>query len=361
MTPIPVPPGRRRAARRPAASPPSQPLRAERPQTVPVRQAVSRGPRLVRVGIWGALAAGPLALAVAFSVPRTTVAQAAPTPRATDAARIPADPAGVAEMFVDLWLRADGTQPDSAVAIAVRSLAPEVELPKRPRTAAVSVAARTVAVRSAVLREGMWTVVVGAVADRSETEGATSSPSTAAVGPVLPVVRYFAVSVAGDSSGTGRFTVVGAPAEVAAPDAVTVAESEFTVPVPSTGALAVSMGEFVRAYLAGGRGASLERYLSPGVRVSVPRAASYARVDVEDVAADAETAQGTTVPADGSKARVRVRVSGEDRAGVRWPLVYRLEVIARAGRWEVSALEAGTTSSPAAAPSPSASVSGGAR
>ncbi|UUU37537.1 conjugal transfer protein [Streptomyces sp. NBC_00162] len=318
---------------------------------------------MVRVGIWTALAAGPLALAVAFAVPRTTIAQAAPAPRATDTARTAADPAGVAEMFVDLWLRADGAQPDSAVAIAVRSLAPGVELPKRPRAATVSVAARTVAVRSAVLREGMWTVVVGAIADRGEIEGAPSSPSTGVAGPVLPVVRYFAVSVAGDGSDKGRFTVVGAPAEVAVPDAAAVAESEFSVPVPSTGVLATSMGEFVRAYLSGGQGASLERYLSPGVRVSAPRAASYARVDVEDVAADAEAALGATVPADGAKARVRVRVRvmGEDRAGVRWPLVYRLEVTARAGRWEVSALEAATTSPPAAAPSPAASVSGGAR
>ncbi|MFD9338652.1 conjugal transfer protein [Streptomyces sp. NPDC060028] len=260
-------------------------------------------------------------------------------------------------MFVELWLRADAAAPDSAVAAAVRVLAPQAELPKRPRSEAGApvLEARAVTVRTALGPGDGWTAVVAVIGDRDQA--APSGPGNPAV---IPVVRYFAVSGTGGKDG-GPVTIGDSPAEVAAPAALAVPDAEFTRPVPASGALAVSLGEFVRAYL-GGPGSGLDRYLSPGLQVSAPKLAPYVRVDVEDVAADAEVAAGASVPADGVKARVRIRVNGEDRAGVRWPLAYRLEVTARAGRWEVSVLEAGVTA-PApvsAAPSP-ATVAGGAR
>ncbi|WP_405681246.1 conjugal transfer protein [Streptomyces sp. NBC_00868] len=347
----PTPPPRRRTAR-PSAAPAAQALRTSRPETVPAGRAVSRGPRLARVGVWAALAAGPLALAVAVGIPRTTVAQAAPAHRPAEAVRPPADPRGIAELFVDLWLRADAAVPDSAAAAALRSLAPGVELPKRPRsTGTASAPARVVAVRTADGPGGTWTVMVAAVRDQSEPAPAASGPGT------VPQVRYFAVSGTGGKDG-GPVTVGGGPAEVAAPDAPPVPASEFNRPVPAGSALGTSLGEFVRTYLGGGQGAGLERYLSPGLRVAAPKAAPYARVEVEDVAADAEVAAGQAVPADGARARVRIRVTGEDAQGVRWPLLYRAEVTARAGRWEVSVLEAGVTGPPAVTPAPAPTATG---
>ncbi|MFF3675957.1 conjugal transfer protein [Streptomyces sp. NPDC002120] len=256
----------------------------------------------------------------------------------------------MAEMFVDLWLRADAANPDSSVTAAVRSLAPQVDLPQRPRsTDAAPTAARVVAVRTSVGADA-WTVVVAAIRDQSEPAAAASSP--------VPPVRFYAVSGSGGKDGQ-PVTVGGAPAEVAAPDAVPVPASQFPTRVPAGAALETSLGEFVRSYLSGGQGAGLERYLSPGLRVSAPKAAPYARVDVENVVADAAVAAGAAVPADGSKAQVQIRVIGEDRQGVRWPLLYRAEVTARAGRWEVSALEAGVTEPPAG--TASSAVSAGAR
>ncbi|MFJ7209662.1 hypothetical protein ACIQWR_39790 [Streptomyces sp. NPDC098789] len=124
--------------------------------------------------------------------------------------------------------------------------------------------------------------------------------------------------------------------------------------MPTSQVLATTAGEFLRTYLTGGKdGAGLERYLSPGVRLAAPVGAGYVRVDVEDVVADTERAGAKDVPADG----VRARVAGEDQVGTRWPLVYRLEMITRAGRWEVAALDAG--SAPSVSPAPS--VSAGAR
>lgn len=350
----PTPPRRDRAGRAPAA--PVASLRRSRPETVPARRPVSRGPRFTRIAIWTALAAGPLALAISLSAPKATVAQAAPAPRASGSVRPPADPAGAAELFVELWLRADAADPDNATAAAVRALAPQTELPRRPRSRAGTAvtAARAVAVRTVLVPGGGWTAVVAVIGGDQAVPAASGNPA----GP--PLVRFFAVSGAGGKDG-GPVTVSGSPAEVAAPEAVAVSDSEFTQPVPASGALAVSLGEFARAYL-GGQGAGLDRYLSPGVRVSAPKLAPYVRVEVDGVAADGEVAAGAAVSADGTRARVRLRVTGEDRAGVRWPLAYRLEVTARAGRWDVSALEAGITAPPAgSAPASPAPVAGGAR
>lgn len=336
----------------------STPLRTTRPETVPTGRSVSRGPNLIRVGVWTALAAGPLALAVAFLTPRTTAAQAAPAPSVQGTAGPAADPAGAAAMFVDLWLRADAVSPDNAIGTAVRAMAPEAELPKRTGEQKEKPAgARVVALRTAFAPGGAWTVVVAAVTDRTEP---ASTPGSTAV-PV-PAARYFAVSGTGGENG-GPLAIEGSPAEVSAPETAKAPVSRFTHTVAADGPLATTLGEFVRAYLAGGQSAGLDRYLSPGVRVTPPGASAYTKVDVEDVTADTEQAAGDEAPADGARTRVRVRVVGEDRAGTRWPLLYRVEVTARAGRWEVSTLETGSTptGSPTVSASPAVTVSGGAR
>ncbi|MCX4546894.1 conjugal transfer protein [Streptomyces sp. NBC_01565] len=299
---------------------------------------------------------GPLALAVAVAMPRTTIAQAAPSPNVAPQKAAAGDPAGMAEMFVDLWLRADASMPDSPEVAAVRALVPDSDLPRRPRAKEQAPAAsRVIAVRTSP-SPGGWTVVVAAVSEQP-AEG-------------VPLVRYFAVAGTGGKDG-GPLRVAGAPGEVAAPESAPAAEETFTHPVNSTGVLAGSLGEFVRAYLGGGQGAGVERYLSPGVHVATPLTAAYERVNVEDLAADSRAALAEGAPADGARARVRVRVTGVDRAGVRWPLVYRLEVTARASRWEISALDAATATSPsptgskslasAAVVSPAPVVSGGVR
>ncbi|MGI5451373.1 hypothetical protein ACQEVM_37575 [Streptomyces sp. CA-243310] len=309
--------------------------------------------------MWTALAAGPLALAVAFLTPRTTAAQAAPAPSVQDTARPAADPAGAAAMFVDLWLRADAATPDNAIGSAVRAMAPEAELPKRTGEQKEKPAgSRVVALRTTLAPGGAWTVVVAAVTDRTEPAPAGSTAVSD------PAARYFAVSGTGGENG-GPYAIEGSPAEVAAPEAGKATASRFTHTVAADGALATTLGEFVRAYLSGGQSAGLDRYLSPGVRVIPPGASAYTKVDIEEVAADAEQTAGDAAPVDGTRARVRARVVGEDRAGTRWPLLYRVEVTARAGRWEVSTLETGNsapTGSPTVSASPSAAtVSGGAR
>ncbi|MFI8266673.1 conjugal transfer protein [Streptomyces sp. NPDC085665] len=265
-----------------------------------------------------------------------------------------ADAAGTAAVFVDLWLRADAAVPDSPVAVAVRAMAPAAELPRRSRPeAAAPGAVRVVPVRTTSTPVG-WTVVVAALGDTARTASPSTGEAPERTSDTAAVARYFAVSGTGGQNG-GPVAISGSPAEVAAPSTAPAPPSPYTRPVPAGDALGTTVGEFLRAYLASGQATAPERYLSPGVRLSVP-AAAYARVDVEEVAADTDQAAAKAVPGDGARARVRVLVSGEDRAGSRWPLVYRLEMTARAGRWEVSAMDAGTASS---APTPAASAQAG--
>ncbi|MGW6412289.1 conjugal transfer protein [Streptomyces vinaceus] len=249
---------------------------------------------------------------------------------------------------MDLWLRTDATAPEGdGTTAAVRALAPEVELPRRLRTDSTGPAAvRTVAVRTAYGADGGWTVVVAAMSERT--------------GPAGPVVRYFAVAGTGGKDG-GPVRITGAPGEVGAPEAAPRPQSPFTAPVASASPLAASLTEFIRAYLGGGPVSGIERYLAPGRPVTMPSAAAYKRVEVEDVTADGKSAATEGVPVDGARARVRLRVAGEDAAGVRWPLEYRLEVSARAGRWEVGALEVGTAGPSAPVPSAAAPAWGGVR
>ncbi len=63
---------------------------------------------------------------------------------------------------------------------------------------------------------------------------------------------------------------------------------------------------------------------------------------MQQVSAVEEAAAAEQVPADGTKVRVLAHVEARDVGG-RWPLAYELALKARSGRWEVSALQSGTT------------------
>lgn len=313
---------------------------------------------MARIGVWAAVAAGPLALAVAVTVPRTVVA--APTPKtATTTTPRSADPAGVAALFVDLWLRTDAAKPDSATAQAVRTLAPNVELPMRSN-AVPAVVLRTVAVRSALLRSGGWSVVVAAqftVGDGTADSGkVTGRTPVASAGTV---VRYFAVPVlASDAAGPGAFTVTSAPAEVTGPATPKVPASAFRSPLAAGTPVVASVGEFLSAYLAGV--GEVDRYLSPGTQLPAVRGTGYRSVVVDHAAADTDRAAGATVPGDGTRVRLQAHVTAKDAADGQWPLVYTLAMTARDGRWEVTALEAGAApadSSHGRGPNPAPSAS----
>ncbi|MFB7576250.1 conjugal transfer protein [Streptomyces sp. NPDC056165] len=282
-------------------------------------EAMRRRVRLSRVAVWAVIAAGPIALCVAVASAPTTVQAATPAkPTAVRTAAVAADPGGYAQLFLSAWLRSSADDATSAQARLAQSMAPDVELPD-PASAAQSKPQSVTAVRSAQREGGAWSVTVAAqYADGS--------------------VRYYAVPVAADRA-DASFTVTGAPGVVAGPARAEVPESAYGVTVPE-GDLSSAVGEFLAAYLTGA--GEVDRYLAPGVTLSPVSPAPYTAVSVQQVTAVEEAAAAEQMSADGTKVRVLARVEARDADG-RWPLAYELILKARTGRWEVAALESGTS------------------
>lgn len=263
-----------------------------------------------------------------------------------------ADPAGVAELFADLWLRSDGSDVQNSAAQAVRALAPDVALPQRSGKASAQVLQRTVAVRSSALADGSWSVVVAAQYAGPDATGDRSAYS---------VVRYFAVPVLSVQgvAGAGSFTVTAPPAEVTGPNPAPVPEPKLSRSLPTDGALAGALREFFAAYLSGV--GEVDRYLSPGSKLSAVSGTGYRSVVVDQVAADRDVT-GRAAPKDGARLQVRADVTATDGAGDRWPLSYVLALTARDGRWEITAVQAGTPASTTkASPGLKESSGGGSR
>jgi hypothetical protein len=280
-------------------------------------QQMRRRVRLGRLGVWAAVAAGPVALAVALATPSTVVQAASAAKPTSVKTTVPADPSGWAVVFLDAWLRSRAGAETTAQARLAQSMAPDVDLPEV--SDAQAGLESVVAVRSAQQTVTAWSVTVAA----QYVDGS---------------LRYFAVPVVADSHGAS-FTVSGAPGVVAGPARAKGAQSPYSVAVPTGSEVSSAAGEFLVAYLAGA--GEVDRYLAPGVRLSPVSPAPFQTVTVQQMLAADQEAAAESVPADGTRVRVMAEVEARDRAG-RWPLAYELTLAARSGRWEVASLESGT-------------------
>ncbi|MEW2573738.1 conjugal transfer protein [Streptomyces sp. NPDC047070] len=279
--------------------------------------AMHRRVRLSRLALWAVISVGPIALGVALTSTPATVEAAAPgRPATVRTTAATADPAGYAQLFVGSWLRSSTRDDMSAQTRLAQSMAPGVALPD-PAAGAPSAHRSVTELRSTRRAGGVWSVTVAA-------QSADGS------------VRYYAVPVAADRAG-GWFTVTGAPAVVAGPARAEVLKTPYGVRVPQ-GPLSSAVGEFLAAYLTGA--GEVDRYLSPGVRLTAVSPAPYTAVTVQQVLAVESATAGGWVPADRTKVRVLARVETRD-AGGRWPLAYELTLTARSGRWDIAALDSG--------------------
>ncbi|MFE5894939.1 conjugal transfer protein [Streptomyces sp. NPDC056462] len=280
-------------------------------------EAMRRRVRFSRVALWSAIAAGPIALCVAVASAPTTVQAATPAQPADVRTTVSAaDPGGYAQLFVSAWLRSSADDTSTAQARLAQSMAPDVELPG-PVAGAQRAPQSVTAVRSARGEGGLWSVTVAA----QYADGR---------------LRYYAVPVVADRA-DASFAVTGTPGVVAGPETAEVPKSAYGVRVRESD-LSAAVGEFLTAYLAGT--GEVDRYLSPSVSLSPISPAPYTAITVQQVSAVEEAAE--QVPADGPKVRVLAQVEARDTGG-RWPLAYELTLTARSGRWDVSALESGTT------------------
>ncbi|MFJ9521307.1 hypothetical protein ACIRPK_24030 [Kitasatospora sp. NPDC101801] len=318
---------------------------------------------VLRTGALVALAAGPLAFAVALLGVQSTAATPVSSPAAPSAI---APPTGYAEAFVDLWLRSSSADTTSN---ALRMMAPGVSLPQ-PKSAARLTVQKSIAVRSQPMGGRTWQVTVAATVvvppgdAQSGQPGAGAAQSSAQpsaqnsaqgrgaqAGSVE--VRYYAVQVsmtraAGSGGAPDALVVSAAPAQVAPP--ATIADPDPAVPVYGSqvgdGPLKETISGYLSAYLTGVGDSS--RYVSPGVKIPAP-AATYTQITLKALST---TSAVPSSPADGTVLQVQAVVQASDATG-EWPLSYPLALTARAGRWEITALAPTSSLLPGASTKPS--------
>ncbi|MEU0111932.1 conjugal transfer protein [Streptomyces sp. NPDC006251] len=299
--------------------------------------------RLARVGIWVVIIAGPLlgsAALLSSAAPSQGVAKTAPETRQASAI----GPSGFAQLFVAAYLEAgEGTEQNLAPYYAG-----SVTLTHAPGT---RTATRTAAISAREVSPGYWSVTVAA-----SIAAKTSKDSYRDAG-----VQYYQVAVqalgprsAGGPSATESavgYTAVSLPAQVAAPEALrpgdlgygTSRGSGASDPATQTAAA------FLNAFLAGD--GELDRYTSPGVELQPVTPAPYAEVKITGVEDNSGDSAEQSVPADGAKRRLLVTVDATDSDGNTFPLTYALTLQARAGRWEISALDDAPALGPSSTPS----------
>lgn len=291
---------------------------------------------LVRVLIVAALVTGPVGLATAVLL-RPTTADAVTTAGESPALQARRSAAQeVAVRAVVAWL----TTPASAAS----TLNPwwpagQLQLP----TVASHVLDPAVMSTTATA-PGVWLVTVAAT---------VISPGGA------PVRRYYQLpmGVAGDENGASAQPLT-VPAEVAGPDVGTDVSTSYSIPVPTSSSAGTTVQGFLTALLTGT--GDLTRWLSPGSSVQPVQATPYAQAQLVDLQA-ADSTPGltdTSTPADGTVAHLLASATVSTKTAAdatARSTQYLLELRARAGRWEVTAIDPAPqlgTSDPTSSPTP---------
>lgn len=161
--------------------------------------------------------------------------------------------------------------------------------------------------------------------------------------------RYFQVPV---SFVDGAATALMLPTPIAGPSILTGAATNLyrsRVDLASSPAQAVT--GFLGAYLTGT--GDVARYVTPGVNITGLEPAPYTQVDLTDLrtSTDFDT---SVAPVDGQEARLLAVATASVAKDQSVPVAYALTVTARAGRWEITAIDqapAGALNSSTTAPS----------
>jgi len=319
---------------------------------------------VIRWAVWGLVILGPVLGAAAFLSVPAPAGPARPQTAAAPAASGSQGAAGFAQLFVAAYIGAgDGDQSKLA---AYYPGATNLRLEGTPMRRSGE---QLAVVRLRQTDRDVWSVTVGArITDTASGETATAAAAAGrrdakaeAAAAAAASVHYFQVPVATAPAGGGAtgFVALAMPAEVAAPVRV---EAPGLVYGPMRPALpgdprTQAVTAFLDAYLAGS--GELDRYLAPGTQLTAIAPAPYTGLAVDQLAVEGERGGEpvASVPGDGSRSRLLVVLRATGHDGVRVPLTYALTLSARAGRWEIAALDGAPAEAPARAPAPSTGTS----
>lgn len=299
--------------------------------------------RMAHAVLWVLVGAG--ALSGPLALVSSSGSAAAPAP-AQQAANSDAGPAGFAELFVATYLQAgEGTENTLKPFMATL---PDLRETRPGRL----YAARTTVIQAVEVQAGYWSVTV--VAEVTTVEKAGYRPLG---------LRYYRVSVqtvneqrtgtgpADDKGLTGQaYVATELPALVAPPAQAPAGQVGGGTPLPEGSPAMDTVRTFLTAYLTGQ--GELSRYTAPDVTMwpvtPIPfNAITVDEVTTADDASTAEVEQPDQAPADGHRLRVIAKIKGAEPVGGLTRVTYGLQLAARGGRWEVTALDAAVPVRPA--------------
>lgn len=241
----------------------------------------------------------------------------APSMRDDGAPAPSATPAGWAEMYVRAWLTASRDDPAGLEAFYPGGV-------KSQRAVGTQVPIDTAVISAVSTAPRVWSVVVVADVLVLQSDGKRAATLLCAQ-----------VAMTGTDA---AYVAAALPSPVACPGtvgAVVLAYDDVADPV---GPIGQSITGFLAAYLTGQ--GQLDRFVSPGASLALPRAAPFAAVRVAEVRTHEKFEPGQAArPVDGTVVRSLTRAWGWDATGQSTPVDYALTLVARAGRWEINRID----------------------
>lgn len=299
------------------------------------------GAKAVTVGLIGAILCGPLALAVAWNANRP-IAQAATNAGEPGLTADQQSAGAYAVGYVAAWLSATRKNPgDLGSYVDLSSINEISEVPWEYRDLAL------VSVQP-VDHDAVSVVVSGNVRELATSDG---GETTADAWPR----RYFQTTI---RLVDGATRAIGLPAPIAAPAQADTANLIYTSALTTAAPAGEATMAFLGAYLAGS--GDVTRYTSPNSEIQAIAPAPYVTVDAVDLRADGET---TDSAPDGAELHVLATVKLASLSDQRLTSSYALTMTARAGRWEVTAIDpaphqTADQTEPTTKPTPTASPKG---
>jgi len=195
-----------------------------------------------------------------------------------------------------------------------------------------------------------FTVADVTVADIEQHDGVWSVTVAATVTDVRKQTarRFYQVPV---TYTAGSVTALTLPTPVAGPSTTTGSASEYRAHVDTASPIGQTVSEFLAAYTAGS--GDVARYITPGVALTAITPAPYTAVKLADLRALADV-DGAAAPSDGQQLRVLAIATGVVTDTQSSSVSYALTLTARAGRWEITAIDPAP-----ATPTPDATAAAG--
>lgn len=146
--------------------------------------------------------------------------------------------------------------------------------------------------------------------------------------------RFFRVPVS--TGPAGQMAALTLPAEVAAPQLGATEDLDYDSQLSTSSPAGVAVTQFLQGYLAGS--GDVSRYLAPGTAITAVTPPPFVEVTVSELASTTDV-DVAVAPADGQQLRVLATAVAVVTDEQQVAMVYALTLTARAGRWEIAAID----------------------